>query len=934
MNDIVESLRKQLAELEENLRLIQEREAEHVLPSEIPLQLIKDKRKVEARITELRERLAEIAQAQLDADMDQLRARRDRADKARRRMRERQRVVNLRPLDVTHTFRDRVREAQALCKHLADGSVRLISVVGRAGMGKTALVSRVLGDLERGVLPVPGEERELSVDGILYLSARSTGLGLERIYADVGRMLGEPAASRLAARWTSDVPLITKAEYLLEVMRDGLYLILLDNLEDLLTEAGTIADEGLSLFVERCLVQPGGAQLIATSREQVKVAAAALRGARSILLREGLPEDEAIALLRDLDSQGELGLSDAPDDELRRAVQLTQGIPRALEILAGILHGDPTVSLPELLDDEHLFGEQVVEQLVAEGYQRLGENERRVIEALAVFDHPVEEIAIAYLLYPWFPGLDVRSCLRRLVRGYFVSVDRVAGEYSLHPLDREYAYSRVPADREGDEYTQRNLELRAASFYASIRKPEDEWESIDDLTPQLAEFEHRVRADEYEEACHVLDLIDPCLYRWGHYLRLVDMRTRLVGQLTDCGLQTDNLGALGRSSRALGRFARAIELYEQALGIARDVGDRRREGIQLSYLGTAYRVMGQIQRAVALSEEALAIARETGDRRAESAHLSSVGRGYRALGQIERAIECQEKALAIASELGDRHEEGTTLSSLGSNYRALGQIERAVGLYKQALSIAREIGDSRVEGFSLASLGSACRGLAQPEQAIEYYEQALAIARETGYRQGEESDLGDLGGAYYELGQIEKAIRFYEEALAIAREIGDHRGASHHLLGVGRALLTVGALSKAEMYCSQALALDIKETSYRVGLTLGIVRLHRQSLDAGDSFADAVARCRTRLDETSNLYRERYIFAAALIGQAVCDQRWAEESERIELLAPALAEYRKALEITSAKGVVQDAIRDLELIRGAGIEGLEPVFELLESAMA
>ena len=117
--------------------------------------------------------------------MERLRARRDQADKARREMRERQRVVNLRPLDVTHAFKDRLREMQALCDHLADTRVRLVSIVGRGGMGKTALASRVLADLEHGILPVPGEDREIVVDGILYLSARSTGLGLERIYADV-----------------------------------------------------------------------------------------------------------------------------------------------------------------------------------------------------------------------------------------------------------------------------------------------------------------------------------------------------------------------------------------------------------------------------------------------------------------------------------------------------------------------------------------------------------------------------------------------------------------------------------------------------------------------------------------------------------------------------------------------------------------------------
>ena len=43
---------------------------------------------------------------------------------------------------------------------LADGGVRLVSVVGRGGMGKTALVSRVLADLERlGAAPITSWDR-------------------------------------------------------------------------------------------------------------------------------------------------------------------------------------------------------------------------------------------------------------------------------------------------------------------------------------------------------------------------------------------------------------------------------------------------------------------------------------------------------------------------------------------------------------------------------------------------------------------------------------------------------------------------------------------------------------------------------------------------------------------------------------------------------
>jgi hypothetical protein len=87
------------------------------------------------------------------------------------------------------------------------------------------------------------------------------------------------------------------------------------------------------------------------------------------------------------------------------------------------------------------------------------------------------------------------------------------------------------------------------------------------------------------------------------------------------------------------------------------------------------------------------------------------------------------------------------------------------------------------------------------------------------------------------------------------------------------------------------------------------------------------------LTKTEGLYESRYTMATALVGQAICDLRWVEEDNRVELLAPALVNYQCALEICAAPGVVKDALRDLELIRAAGVEGLEPVFELLEGPL-
>ena len=588
----------------------------------------------------------------------------------------------MRPLEVTHTFRDRLQETQSLCSHLIDSHVRLVSVVGRSGMGKTALVSRVMADLERGQVPSLTAESEFPMDGIIYLSARSTGLGLERIYTDVGRMLGEPAATDLAFQWKKpEITLPEKVEHLLETMQNGRYLILLDNLEDELTEDGAIRDEGLRVFVERCLLQDSGMRLIVTSREHVKLAAAALHRSRTISLLEGLPENEAIALLRDLDPQGALGLRGAPDTVLRRAAQLTQGIPRALEILAGILYNDPTASLSELLADERGFREHVVNELVAVGYRSLGKDEQRVLEALAVFDRPMQETAIAYLLHPWFPDLDTHRSLRRLMQGYFVNMNKGSGEFDLHPLDREYAYHQIPEETATGElgYTRKDLELRAAEFYASIRKAPDLRRTIDDLAPQLDELEHRIRGGDYHTACRILDAVDAdYLYLWGHYSWLRQVRERLIGHLEDPALQASNLSNLGRVYRALGQVDRAVGLHEEGLAISRRTGDRASEQTHLTNLGSAYRTLGEINRSIQFYEQARVIARERGDRKGESVCTGSLATAQLELGHFEQAIDQYQQAIAIARETGDRAGERDWIGHSGRAYHGLGQFEKAI----------------------------------------------------------------------------------------------------------------------------------------------------------------------------------------------------------------------------------------------------------------
>jgi tetratricopeptide (TPR) repeat protein len=177
-------------------------------------------------------------------------------------------------------------------------------------------------------------------------------------------------------------------------------------------------------------------------------------------------------------------------------------------------------------------------------------------------------------------------------------------------------------------------------------------------------------------------------------------------------------------------------LYEQALLISKEVGDRAQEGRTFSNLAGVYRGIGQLQRARELYEQALPISREVGNRAGEAITLSNLATVYQGIGQLQRARELYEQALPIRREVGDRAGEAATLNGLAVLFRDMQLYEEAESAFKSSIELEHECMHyaGEVAGFvGLAVL--LYQNLHRSQEAIVSMERAIALLQQTGLPQ-------------------------------------------------------------------------------------------------------------------------------------------------------------------------------------------------------
>ncbi|MGO8947315.1 MAG: ATP-binding protein [Ktedonobacterales bacterium] len=196
------------------------------------------------------------------------------------------------------------------------------------------------------------------------------------------------------------------------------------------------------------------------------------------------------------------------------------------------------------------------------------------------------------------------------------------------------------------------------------------------------------------------------------------------------GVRARALSAAGRLALWQGDDALAARRLEAAATLGRETGDVRTVQIALNNLGIIAEQQGDLEQAEARYVESLALARGAGNQRGIAASLSNLGVLAVSRGDLERAEDYFQEALALHRQRGDPKGIALALLNLGGVAGQRGEVAQAETLGREGLALVRDVGDLRFCAGALDLLAGTAGMAGQGRRAARLLGAATAL-RET-----------------------------------------------------------------------------------------------------------------------------------------------------------------------------------------------------------
>ena len=593
-------------------------------------------------------------------------------------------------------------EVAAVAALLRRDDVRLVTLTGPGGAGKTRLALAAAAELGPGLR-----------DGAIFVDLAPV--------RDTALLGGSIALALGVAEGAASVE-----DALEEHLRGRSMLLLLDNLEQLVPEVGLVAQ--LLAAAPRLLV-------LATSRSPLRLAAEheypvpplALPERGRTASFEALVANDAVRLFAA--RAGAVDPTFELDDESVRAVahvcERLDGLPLAIELAAARTKLLPPAAMSSRLDQtlDLLTGgardlpvrQRTLRATLEWSHGLLSDDERVLFARLAVFAGGWTLEAAEAVCGDG--GLDVLQTLASLVDESLVRrLRRAAPEPRFAMLEtiREYAGELLQASGEHEMLRRRHAEYVLARVEAAAA----EWIAGGDPHDSMfvvldAEHDNLRAALDWAAAAGEIELETRLAVaaRWywvvqGH---LSEGRRFFDGVLARTVGAPKQLRALALVHGAIfpfrqGETTLAAALLQESLDLYRALGDD--EGIvrATAELGGVAIAQGDLDRAAALYEESVPLFRAQGRTSRVATALSNLGAIANMRGDPATAVEYFTQAIELAHASGDGDGAAVALHNLGRSELALGHPDRGLGALRESLAIARRLRYREVIAYCLGGL--------------------------------------------------------------------------------------------------------------------------------------------------------------------------------------------------------------------------------------
>jgi predicted ATPase/transcriptional regulator with XRE-family HTH domain len=653
----------------------------------------------------------------------------------------------------------REQDVSNVCELLWQSEVRLLTLVGTGGVGKTRLA-----------LQVAAEMRTSFADGVCCVPLASV--------SDPSLVI-PTIAEALDIKQIGKRPLFEQVKLSL---RDRRILLILDNFEQVVATAPKV--EELLTYCPTLTVIVTSRSILHLQGEQVyTVFPLALPPPGQLPASESLSQYGAVTLFlrRARNAMPSLRLSTTNLHTITEICRHLDGLPLAIELAAARVRLLPLQALLShlkhglqvLSEGAHTLPErqQTLHNTLKWSYELLSSEEQCLFRRLSVFSGGWT-LDAAEAIWKVGQGMEGRKLTAfegvaaLLDKSMLQQVEQDGEEPRLQMLVTVRVFGQECLLASGEDEL---IRYTHAQYYLALTEQAEPHLKGPEKSVWLAHIDR-----ELENLRVALE--------WSIKTGEAELALRICGALLEFWSRHGNRSegsywlkaVLGLQGAATHHAARAKALY--AAG----------------YLAWD---QNELSEANFLLRESVALYRELGDERGLARSLGSLGVLMQHQGNLVEGRTLVEESLTLHSRQGSNWELANLLQNMSYVAWWQGDLARVAALAEESLILARGLGDKFLIAVALHDIGYVKWQQGDLVRASTLVGESLVIFRELGYKLGIAGSLDTQGSIALAQHDFEQASACYHEGFAVARQLGENIG--WYPVGLARIAAAKGHLNRA-----------------------------------------------------------------------------------------------------------------------------------------